>query len=342
MTITRKIILRETRDIVILFALGFGMTATGITCRECIYHTKDFMVVSLFTGLIWVLLWKGNAYLTDYINTKVSWLKFPVGRFFIGVISTLVYTYLAVLFAVELFDIIPYTAEYNFGQHVMTSVSPLVITLVISLFMHGRSFLMHWRSAAIDAEKLKKENIAAKYESLKNQVNPHFLFNSFNALTNLVYEDQDKAVKFIKQLSDVYRYVLDTREKELVTLEEEKKFLDSYLFLQQIRFGEKLKLEVNLNGTQSMVAPLVLQMLVENAIKHNIVSEENPLTIRLYAEEERIIIENNVQRKMVTHEDSPGIGLDNICKRYAFLSDKKVEIIRGQTFVVKLPVIPLL
>jgi LytS/YehU family sensor histidine kinase len=154
-----------------------------------------------------------------------------------------------------------------------------------------------------------------------------------------VYEDQDKAVQFIKQLSEVYRYVLDTREKEVVSLEEDKKFLDSYLYLQQIRFGDKLKLEVKLDGVKSMVAPLVLQMLVENAIKHNIISEENPLTIRVYSREHFIVIENTLQKKTILSEDSPGIGLDNIQKRYEFLSDKKVEVIQNDLFIVKLPII---
>jgi LytS/YehU family sensor histidine kinase len=188
---------------------------------------------------------------------------------------------------------------------------------------------------------LEKESIRAKYESLKSQVSPHFLFNSLNALTNLVYEDQDKAAKFIKQLSEVYRYVLDSRDKEVVPLEEEKKFLNSYLFLQQIRFGDKLMLEINLSDTRSLIAPLVLQMLVENAIKHNVISAEQPLTIRIYSVEGYIVVENDLQKKSVVQGESQGIGLENISRRYEFLTDRKVEVIEGDTFRVKLPVIPL-
>ncbi len=202
------------------------------------------------------------------------------------------------------------------------------------------NFYCRGRQATLDAEVLQKENIIAKYESLKSQVSPHFLFNSFNALTNLVYEDQDKAAKFIKQLSEVYRYVLDTRDKEAVPLDEEVKFLTAYLFLQQIRFGNKLKLDIQLDGTRSLVAPLVLQMLVENAIKHNIISEENPLKIYLRVEDGFIVVENNLQKKSVMLEESAGVGLDNIVRRYAFLSDKAVEITTGERFTVKLPVIP--
>ena len=148
------------------------------------------------------------------------------------------------------------------------------ITIVISLFMEGRAFLNNWRKAALDAERLQKENARAQYDALKNQVNPHFLFNSLNALTQLVYEDQDKAATFIKQLSEVYRYVLDTREKELVTIDEELSFIRSYLFLQQIRFGQKLQISILVDSRDTLLPPLALQILVENAIKHNIISED--------------------------------------------------------------------
>jgi LytS/YehU family sensor histidine kinase len=216
----------------------------------------------------------------------------------------------------------------------------VIITIIITLFMHGRQFLINLKKATIDAEKLKRENIAARYESLKNQVNPHFLFNSFNALSNLVYEDPDKAVKFIKQLSEVYRYVLDTREKEVVSLSEETDFLKSYLYLQQIRFGDKLKIQIDLDGEEGFIAPLALQMLIENAIKHNVVSEDDPLIINVYLENGFIGVKNNLQKKTISAEPSAGVGLENICKRYEFLSDKKVEILKdSESFIVKLPVL---
>jgi LytS/YehU family sensor histidine kinase len=211
------------------------------------------------------------------------------------------------------------------------------ITLVITVILTSRSFLLNWRQTAIDAEKFKRESTVAKFESLRNQVNPHFLFNSLNALTNLVYEDQDKAAKFIKQLSEVYRYLLETRDLEIVPLSEETRFLDSYLFLQKIRFGEKLKVTVSLDDESCMVAPLVLQMLVENAIKHNEISEEHPLNIRLYLDGDYLVVENSLQKKSTMAGGSPGIGLDNICKRYEFLTEKKVEIHQNNLFTVRLP-----
>ena len=200
--------------------------------------------------------------------------------------------------------------------------------------------LFRSRQSAINAERLEKESVKAQYESLKNQVNPHFLFNSLNALTNLVYEDPDKAAKFIKQLSEVYRYVLDSRSKELVSITEELQFLQSYIFLQQIRFGDKLKMVIDLPNPTGEVAPLALQLLIENAIKHNIIATDQPLTIQVYHQDGYFVVENDLQRKTVLSEDSSGLGLDNITKRYNFLSSVKVKIEESSSkFKVSIPVI---
>ncbi len=179
-----------------------------------------------------------------------------------------------------------------------------------------------------------------QYESLRNQVNPHFLFNSLNALTNLVYEDQDKAARFIKQLSEVYRYVLETRNQEVVPLADELKFLESYLFLQRIRYGQKLQIEINLSGVNTQVAPLAIQMLIENAIKHTVIAEQEPLHIRIFCEGQWIIVSNNLNPKNVLPEESAGVGLDNIRKRYAFLGQQGVIVEKkNNEFVVRLPFI---
>jgi sensor histidine kinase YesM len=328
----RKVILNEIRDIFLLALAGILMTWSGLTCRNCYSSTRGFWVIASFTALVWVFLWKGNSYLGDYISTKISWLKFPVKRFIVGLIGTMIYT-LMVMYLLGMVYTLSFHVNFSSGL-----IYSAIITVVISLFMHSRAFLFHWKQTSIDAERLQKENIAARYESLNNQVSPHFLFNSLNALTNLVYEDQDKAVKFIKQLSEVYRYVLDTRAREVVPLEEELRFLHSYIFLQQIRFGSKLDIHFDLDHVKSSVAPLALQMLIENAIKHNIVSEEDPLHVKVYADEHYIIVENNIQKKDFLAEPSAGVGLENICKRYDFLSDRKAEVIKDEKlFIVKLP-----
>jgi LytS/YehU family sensor histidine kinase len=294
------------------------------------------MLVSLFSFILWLLLWRGNDVVTHYVNLKISWFRFPVRRLIVGAIATISYTIVAVVLAMTAFEKV---FDVSFGTFYWTIYFAVGITIFISLVLHSREFFLRGRRAAQEAENLQRESIVARYETLKNQVSPHFLFNSLNALTNLVYEDQDKAVKFIKQLSEVYRYVLDSREKEVVAIQEEAKFLSSYLFLQQIRFGDKLNLDVRLADARGFAAPLVLQMLVENAIKHNVISEDDPLAITIHVVDDVIVVTNNIQPKSVTMEESTGVGLDNIVKRYTFLTDRPVVIEHDDKFTVKLPLL---
>jgi LytS/YehU family sensor histidine kinase len=136
--------------------------------------------------------------------------------------------------------------------------------------------------------------------------------------------------------------VLDSKDKEVVTIEDELKFLKSYVYLQQIRFGEKLKVQLSVDHVRGFVAPLALQMLVENAIKHNIISEEQPLQIRVYQSDTFVVVENTLQRKNLLPEESAGLGLENIRRRYEFLKDSKVEVLETRDlFTVKLPLIAI-
>lgn len=314
--------------------IGGGIVMTALVCRPCLSSVRYFASISGLAITCWTLMYFGNEYLHEYLDEKINWTKYPLKRLSVGLVVLTLFTVITTYVVVQSADVL---FELNIGAVSRTIYISMGITLVISVILTSRSFLVNWRQTAIDAEKFKRESTAAKFESLRSQVNPHFLFNSLNALTNLVYEDQDKAAKFIKQLSEVYRYLLDTRDMEIVTLEEEKKFLDSYLFLQKIRFGDKLKLTISLDDKGCMVPPLVLQMLVENAIKHNEISEDHPLHIRLFLEGNYIVVENNLQRKTIVGENSPGVGLDNICKRYEFLTDQKVEVVQNGTFRVRLP-----
>src|SRR5688572_5307072 len=238
MVITREIWIRELKFAG--FFIGASIVQTYFTCRGC--DQREYYLISFFTLIMWVLLWRGNSLLTNFVDSKVSWYRYPNKRLVIGLISTIIYTLIAVVSAMLVFEKV---FDFNFGSSfTWTIYFSVIVTIIISLILHSREFLLRGRQAAIDKEILQKESISAKYETLKSQVSPHFLFNSLNALTNLVYEDQDKAVMFIKQLSEVYRYVLDTREKEVVPVRDELKFLESYLFLQRIRFGDKLNVKV--------------------------------------------------------------------------------------------------
>jgi sensor histidine kinase YesM len=324
------------RELVLLCLVG--LVQTFLTCMNC-DDPRLFLEIFLFTSLMWIALWRGNNYLSTLLSRKIRWIDYPVRRFVVGIVVTITYTVAAVAALIGIFQFFSSTSLGKGAWY--TLYGSIIVTILISVFLHARKFLFFWRKESLERERFQKESAVARYESLRNQVNPHFLFNSLNALTNLVYEDQEKAVKFIKQLSEVYRYVLDTREREVVSLEEELKFLESYLFLQNIRFEDRLRVEINAPKETLQVAPLALQLLMENAIKHNIISNEQPLTIRMYQQGEFLVVENNLQMKTpVPDERVSGMGLANICKRYEYLSNKKVEIINdGKMFTVKLPVL---
>jgi hypothetical protein len=336
MTTERKTVLGQLKDFLLFVVMA--LIQGYFMCPRCATDPKRFTLVVLFTFLMWVLLWKGNSFLSVQLSKRISWIDFPVKRFVVGMLITVGYTVGSMMLLMFVFE-----EGFNFGfgrGYIYTIYGSVIVTIIISFFLHAKEFLRFWREATVEKEKYQKESIAARYESLKNQVNPHFLFNSLNALSNLVYEDQDKAVKFIKQLSEVYRYVLDTRDREVVPLKEELDFLNSYVFLQQIRFGNKLKIEIDLPNQDVSITPLALQMLIENSIKHNVISEDDPLLIRVFEENDSIVVENNLQKKQTLGEPSAGVGLENICKRYELLTDKKVAISEQDgKFVVKLPLL---
>lgn len=215
----------------------------------------------------------------------------------------------------------------------------------VNLFMHCINaivfFVVRWKKAQVEAEYLKKVTVEAQFEALRNQINPHFLFNCFNVLLSLVYKDQDTSAKFISQLSNVYRYLLYSQQRKVVSLQDEVAFIESYLFLIKIRFGSNVIIRNELKDPplQFAIAPAVLQMLIENAIKHNVISKAHPLFISLYTRNERIYVENNLQEK-TEKESSTSVGLQNIISRYEFLSDKKVEVTKTQSkFVVSVPIL---
>jgi len=201
-------------------------------------------------------------------------------------------------------------------------------------------FYVMWAEAVDNMKKLREEKLIFQYETLKSQVNPHFLFNSLNSLSSLIRKDPDLSEQFIQKLSSVYRYILDNREKELVPLATELEFVNNYFYLQKIRDEDKIILNNELKETEKLeVLPVSLQLLVENALKHNAATRKQPLEITIHSEGlDKLVVRNNLQKKMQLN-DSSKIGLKNLSERSRLILKREIEIQETEDeFVVKIPV----
>lgn len=299
--------------------------------------------IALYSLTIGGFLWKGNQFLGHFIHKKINIDRNPKKALWWSLISMFIYTIIAIVFVNYFWEVLMSDrlfANLFSGWMLITMAIQFVITIIIASILFSISFFNAWRRTAVNEEKLKTESIALQYKALKNQVNPHFLFNSLNTLSTLVYRDPDIAAKFIKQLSEVYRYVLEHKDNELIGIKTELEFVEKYLYLQKIRHGDNLISNIRLkNCADCKIVPLSIQMLVENAIKHNIVSKDDPLTINLFQEDDYIVVQNDLQPRS-TVEDSEGIGLNNIRDRYNHLSDKEFIVSKGEgLFTVKIPII---
>jgi sensor histidine kinase YesM len=333
----------QVRQSILIFLFG-GLVMGYFMCRPCFRDFSRALSVIMFSGSMWLFLWKGNEYIYIITDRFVSWFKTPMKRMFIGLGLMIVYSSTAVTALTLFFFTVVFKQEINeaFFASVRESVIySIVISTIIMLFFTARGFLLSWRQAAINIEKIKREHVSSQYEALKNQVNPHFLFNSLNALSSLVYDHPDRAIEFINRLSDVYRYVLDSKDKEAVPVNEELDFVRAYSFLLKTRYEDNIEIEFDVTAQEGYVPPMSIQMLLENVVKHNEISDEHPMRINIKEKDSYIFITNRLHLKEKNTEMS-GIGLENIKSRYSILTDRSVQINQtNHEFVVGLPILQI-
>ena len=301
----------------------------------------------LLIGVLWAFListtqWLGHTYFQIKIGENYSWLNEPFKRFYITLLTIIGYSIFAYAVVQIIMNLIVSgqlpDAFIHFDFDYWSF--PAIISLIIALIFSAIGFFKAWKNEVVEKEKMKNEMLSYKYESLRNQINPHFMFNSLNVLADLVYEDQKTAVKFIHQFSDIYRYVLDSREKELVPLSEELEFVNKYIYLLKIRFENKLMINIENNSNNNpLIVPLALQLLIENAIKHNEVSTKNNLIIKVNIENDYLNVSNKILKKNIG-ETSKQIGLKNLTQQFSYFTDKEVTIVEvNNEFIVKIPLI---
>jgi len=289
----------------------------------------------------------GNGFLNDYLNTKWDWITQTKQRVTAGIIGTIIYTIPVVLGINYVIWIVIGGADiamFFSGSSLFIHLFYIIISFGVSSFLHAKAFMTNWK-IAMTQESTKQEIVAktetAKFESLKSQLDPHFLFNSLNVLTSLIGENPYKAEKFTTQLSKVYRYVLEQRNKDLIPVLEEIKFANTYMELLGMRFEDAVKFEIpsSITNKNLKIVPLSLQLLLENAVKHNVVSSSKPLTIRIYEQDNYLIIENNINPKQAIGQGTK-VGLRNIADRYGLITDKNVIIENNnKIFKVSLPLL---
>ncbi|MEM7656627.1 MAG: histidine kinase [Bacteroidota bacterium] len=316
------------------------------------FYFDEYLLDGLVSMIHTIIYWEGNRAITIRLREQFPRIEEVGKRLLIQFLVVIAYS---VLMALLLREVISYlyvflkemgwmTYHHEKGDITMTASigMGLIPSLLSVLLYESVYFLERWRKSMLETERLQRVQAETQFESLKNQVNPHFLFNSLNTLTALIPQDPTQAVLFVEELAKVYRYVLDVNASQTILLKEEETFLQSYLFLLRARHGDRLQVQVEFQegALHQRVLPLALQILLENAVKHNVVSESKPLQVRMWTEGERVWVENPLQRKKHPPQSS-GLGLNNLRKRYLLLSSQTIVIQESETlFRVGFPLLP--
>lgn len=303
---------------------------------------QHYMFNILVALLLTLIFENGTERLNTYLDSKIPWFDAVNKRIILQFLITIVLAFLTIL-------IISYIFVYFLHLHSNKAVVfyryltlGTIYSLILSTIYTGVHFFRQWGHTHLEAERLKQENLRAQNTMLKQQLSPHFLFNSLSTLSGLITEDQEQANSFVQKLSDVYRYVLQSIDKTTVNLRTEIKAVEAYVFLHQTRLGDNLKVNIDISeeSKDTFIAPLTLQILLENAIKHNVISGTKPLTIEITDLDGKfVVVKNNIQKK-ISIESSDHVGLQNIINRYRFLANSPVEIKETSSeFIVTVPLI---
>jgi two-component system, LytTR family, sensor kinase len=331
--------------IIIAFSVQIVIIAYNhLTGYSIIDSTMDFIIRLVFGSILsfvaGMLITIPDLIIILYLNRNYPWNDKITGRIFIQIALTIMIASIVSVAITLLSDFLgPYEASLRkviINNVLIFSVANLILMSVLEAWL----FFSESNRARQKAEMLEKELSQIRFEILKSQINPHFMFNSLNVLSGLIEKDVSRAQLFIDEFSQIYRYVLETIEKQVVTLKEELNFVRSYTFLQQIRYGDSLIVSVNIPADllNMLLPPLSLQTVLENSIKHNIISKTNPLHVEISFEGQWLIVLNNLQPKISGR--STGLGQKNLIKRYEMISNNIPSfIVQSNNYKVKLPLI---
>ncbi|TYC17852.1 histidine kinase [Bizionia gelidisalsuginis] len=335
------------KNIIITFAIGCLVFILGnLFFGDFNYKSSDAFLISFgFYQLYAFILAFSNMFYFAYLE-RLEWQKKNgVKRIIIGTLGSTLLTLIG-LFLLRFFTSVIYVGNsfsyFISHESIMDYQFGLWITMSIVIVFHFVYFYNRKQKQKIKEQKVIAGTASAKFNALKNQLDPHFLFNSLNVLASLIDENPENAQKFTTSLSKIYRYVLEQKNKDLVLVDQELKFAKTYMSLLKMRFEDSLVFSMpeHAKNPESKVVPLSLQLLLENAVKHNIVTSNKPLHITIYEDNGLLVVQNNLQIKRVVKSNSSGVGLSNIKQRYALLTNKKISITESEnTFKVALPML---
>lgn len=334
--IPRAIIL----SIAVFLVLLLVKLLTGIT----IQLNEHLLVNFGYTMLYGLTLYFANAYLFIYLDGIFEVERFTKRRIILGFLGSFVISVFAIFILRIVEDVLIEGLSFEVffqNETVANYVVTIIITFFVTLAFHAFYFYKAYQENKVNQQKIIAGNASAQFESLKNQIDPHFLFNSLNVLSSLIEEDPIAAQKFTTSLSKVYRYVLEQKDKELVSVAEEIAFAKTYMNLLLMRFENSITFEIpeKISNDEAKVVPLSLQLLLENCIKHNVVSENKPLHIKISVEKGMLVVSNNLQKKEVL-TDRKGVGLENIVNRYGILTHRKVVVDASESeFKISMPIL---
>jgi len=304
---------------------------------------KNFLLATILTFAIIMLTYVSCGMVATMLSNRYPKYSETFKRISIGMIVYVAIMTAAISIIFWGYDYIGFLGyQLDKSQYAWSLIVGIFCNLLATSLNEGVAFYEKWRRLVDEAENLKKENLQSQLEGLKTQVNPHFLFNSLNSLSSLISEDPGQAEKFLDEMSKVYRYLLRTNEEGLTTLDSEMDFIHSYFHMLKTRYGDGLRLETKIDQhyLNYQLPPLTLQMLVENAVKHNMILKNNPLKILIMTTNSgRLVVSNNLQRKdrLVS---SNRVGLTNIVNKYRLMKKEEISVRDdGKEFAVVVPLI---
>jgi len=298
------------------------------------YGNIIFFIIIYMVNMFWIL------FLIKKYNANIYTLKRLAIAIFGNIVLSFIGAVLARIIILNVFHDVSFE-DFIASEYLSNYLQPVGIAIVISLVFYAIWYYKYRQENKVKEQKIIAGTASAKFDALKNQLDPHFLFNSLNVLTSLIEEDPYQAQKFTTSLSKVYRYVLEQKNKDLVLVDEELQFAKTYVRLLKMRFEDSIVFEIpeKSSDSEAKIIPLSLQLLLENAVKHNVVTSEKPLRLKVSEENGVLVVSNNLQEKQVVKKSS-GVGLTNIQQRYGILTDKKVQINKTATeFSVSLPIL---